>query len=256
MKSENISEGLAATYQRSRVPLYLQVADALRRRIEEGEWQPGEKILTLEQLEAEFQVARVTVRQAVDVLQNDGLVQRRQGKGTFVSDDLGTKRWLNLEANWESLISPIKDNKPHMIPMLDPPASPRLEPGDGKLASTYQFLRSVQSENERPFAVVNLHLAQDIYNRAPRRFLTHTALSVLISLDDVKIKKAHQTMVVGAADVETSSLLKMALNAPTVEARCVVVDHRGEAIYVAQIIYPADRVRLSINLHNSTETGS
>lgn len=240
---------LAGTYQRSRVPLYLQVADALRRRIEQGEWQPGEKILTLEQLESEFQVARVTVRQAVDVLQNDGLVQRRQGKGTFVSERLQEKRWLNLDAAWDSLISPIKDNVPRMIPAPDAPVVPRLKADEGALADKYHFLRSVQSEGNQPFAVVNLHLAQHIYDQAPEKFLTHTALPVLISLDGVTIKEANQTMVIGSADVEISALLQTALNAPTMEARCVVLDAQGVAIYVAEIIYRGDCVKLSISLH-------
>ena len=75
---------LAKTYERSRVPLYLQVATALSRRIEVGEWKPGQQISTLAELEAEYQVARVTVRQAVEVLQDEGLVRCLQGKGTFV----------------------------------------------------------------------------------------------------------------------------------------------------------------------------
>lgn len=246
-----MSDQLATTYQRSRVPLYLQVADALRRRIEEGEWKAGEKILTLEQLEEEFQVARVTVRQAVDVLQVEGLVDRRQGKGTFVSSDIQERRWLNLDASWESLILPIKDNVPRMILVENPPVQPRLHPGDGKPAEKYHFLRSVQSENGRPFALVNLHLAKHIYDQAPKRFLTHTALPILVSLDKVEIAEAHQTMVIGAAEVETASLLQIALNTPTMEARCVVIDDQGQAIYVAEIIYPGDCVKLSINLQNT-----
>ena len=53
---------LTKTYKRSRVPLYLQVASTLARRIDGGQWKPGQKISTLEELGAEFQVARVTVR--------------------------------------------------------------------------------------------------------------------------------------------------------------------------------------------------
>ena len=52
----------------SRVPRYLQVASALRRRIRDAHWAVGDKIATLEELEHEFGVARVTVRQAIDLL--------------------------------------------------------------------------------------------------------------------------------------------------------------------------------------------
>jgi len=239
---------LASTYRRSRVALYVQVAAVLRRRIEEGEWRPGEKISTLEELETEFQVARVTVRQAVDILQKEGLVYRQQGRGTFVAEGLTDKRWLKLETTWESLISTIKDNVPTVIPVADPPPAPRLGPGDGRPAPAYLFLRSLQSRDGEPFALVNLHLARQVYERDAEAFLTHTALPVLASLEDIRIAEAHQTMVIGSADTETAAQLKVALNAPTAECRCVVIDDTGVAVYVAEIIYRGDCVKLSIDL--------
>ena len=117
---------LAKTYQRSRIPLYLQVAATLRRRIEEAHWSRGQKISTLEQLQAEFQVARVTVRQALDVLQKAGLVRRQQGKGTFVSQEITDRRWLRLKTDWASLVATIEDNVPRMIPAEIPTPCPRL----------------------------------------------------------------------------------------------------------------------------------
>ncbi|WP_119459989.1 GntR family transcriptional regulator [Rhodospirillaceae bacterium SYSU D60014] len=239
---------LASTYKRSRIPLYLQVASALRRRIEDGQWEPGQKISTLDELETEFQVARVTVRQAVDLLQKEGLVHRQQGRGTFVADRIQNKRWLKLATSWDSLISTIKDNIPKIIPVENPPPQPRLNEGDGKPAADYLFLRSVQLRQNEPFAVVNLHLARHVYERDPDAFLTHTALPILASLDDVKIAQAHQSLVIGSADTETAHLLKVALNSPTAECHCVVVDAEGTAIYVAEIIYPGDCVKLYIDL--------
>lgn len=244
-----MNEHLAAMYKRSRVPLYLQVASALRLRIDRGDWHPGDKISTLEELEKEYQVARVTVRQAVEVLQREGLVQRRQGKGTFVSRRLKEKRWLHVEATWESLISPIKDNVPRMIAVDDPPPFPRLDLDEAQLAPRYRFLRSVQSSDGEPFSVASVHLAECVYKRAPGRFLTHTALPVLVSLNDVTIGEAHQTMLIGAADAETAELLKTPLNAPTMEARCIVLDDNGVAIYVGEIVYRGDCIKLSIDLY-------
>src|SRR5579883_2750863 len=143
---------LAKTYQLSRIPLYVQVATALRRRIEEGQWAPGDKISTLEELQAEFEVARVTVRQAVDLLQKEGLVRRQQGKGTFVAAGLRDRRWLKLETTWSALINTIKDNVPKFIPAKNAPPEPRLAPEDGRPAAEYVFLRSVQSATTSPTA--------------------------------------------------------------------------------------------------------
>ena len=239
---------LAQTYKRSRIPLYLQVAATLRRRIENGHWESGQKMSTLEELETEFQVARVTVRQAVELLQREGLVQRRQGKGTFVTGDVEDRRWLRLETDWESLVSIIKDNVPRFIDADDAPPAPRLAEGDGRLAGAYQYLRSVQTKDGEPYAIASVHLARELYDRAPDDFRSHTALPVLTSLDGVRIGRAHQTLVISAADTVAASLLELPLNAPTAEAHCVVVDDEGVAIYVADIVYRGDRVKLDIDL--------
>ncbi|HUP95876.1 MAG TPA: GntR family transcriptional regulator [Burkholderiales bacterium] len=239
---------LRTTYARSRVPLYIQVASALRRRIETGQWQVGQQISTLEELEREFEVARVTVRQAVELLQNEGLVHRHQGRGTFVADKLQDKHWLRLEATWESLIASIKDNVPTMIKVDDPPARPRLGDGEGEAAQDYVFLRSVQLKNGVPYALVNLHLERGIYARSPESFLTRTALPILATMKGADIEHAHQTLVIGSADPATAALLKVPLGTPTAECHCVVSNSKGVAIYVAEIIYRNDCVKLHINL--------
>ena len=64
MLVETTMSKLLKAYDRSRVPLYIQVASVMRQRIEAKQWRPGQKISTLVELEQEFQVARVTVRQA------------------------------------------------------------------------------------------------------------------------------------------------------------------------------------------------
>lgn len=243
---------LADTYKRSPVPLYLQVAAALRRRIETGHWDPGSKISTLEELEAEFQVARVTVRQAIDVLQKEGLVRRRQGKGTFVARAIKDKRWLRLQTEWSSLIETIKDNVPRFLPAPESAPQPRLAEDEGLPAAEYRFLRSVQTRNGEPFAVAGVHVARDLYERAPEDFQSHTALSVLVEMEDVAIAQAHQTLVIGSADTEIAGLLRVPLNAPTAEAHCVVVNEAGVAVYVAEITYRGDCVKLDINLLDRT----
>lgn len=230
------------------VPAYIQVAAALRRRIETGEWAPGAKISTLEELEAEFQLARVTVRQAVGLLEKEGLVTRRQGRGTFVNEDVNDKRWLQMETSWDYLIKPIKENVPRFIKVANPPAAPRLLEGEGGLEPEYTYLRSVQLKNGDPFAVVSVHLASRIYEKKRDAFMKHTALSVLATLEDANIKHAHETLVIGTADIETAELLGVPLGAPTAECRIVVTDHDDVAIYVAELTYRSDCIKLHVNL--------
>jgi len=243
---------LAKTIRLSQIPLYIQVATTLRRRIDEGHWRPGDKISTLEELQAEFEVARVTVRQAVDLLEKEGLVHRQQGKGTFVVEGIEDTRWLKLDTTWSSLIETIKDNVPKFLPVGTPVRPPRLKPDEGRLAKEYVFLRSVQSRAKRVYSLVSLHLAKEIYDRDPAAFRSHTALPIVASMKDVKIASAHQTLVIASADPETARLLEVPFNSPTAEAHCVVVDREGVAIYVADIIYRGDCVKLETNLFTSS----
>ncbi len=67
-------------------PLYKQVYDVLVRRIAEGSWQPAEALPSEHALAAELKVSQGTVRKALDALVAENLVQRHQGKGTFVAE--------------------------------------------------------------------------------------------------------------------------------------------------------------------------
>jgi len=65
-------------------PKYLQVADILRKEIAEGVFRDGQALMTEEELRFRFDVSRQTVRQAIALLEDDGLVDRRRGSGTYV----------------------------------------------------------------------------------------------------------------------------------------------------------------------------
>ncbi len=70
----------------SGVPMYRQVERSLTARIEAGEWQPGDRLPSEEELGNEYDVSRVTIRQALARIVDRGLVSREQGRGTFVKD--------------------------------------------------------------------------------------------------------------------------------------------------------------------------
>jgi len=65
-------------------PQYRQVADTLRRRIQNGVYPPGQTIPSFVELEGMFDVSSITVRKAVSILSTEGLVEGRRGIGTVV----------------------------------------------------------------------------------------------------------------------------------------------------------------------------
>lgn len=72
---------------RRRLPELL--ADGLRSRIRDGEWQPGERLPTEAELVEEYGVSRSTVRQALTALQGQGLIASKHGKGTYLASGSG-----------------------------------------------------------------------------------------------------------------------------------------------------------------------
>jgi GntR family transcriptional regulator len=66
------------------VPPYRQIANALRERIVSGDIPPGRRIPSLVELEAEFEVARDTLRKATQVLKDEGFLETVKGMGLYV----------------------------------------------------------------------------------------------------------------------------------------------------------------------------
>jgi GntR family transcriptional regulator len=224
-------------YDRSRVPLYLQVASVMRQRINSSRWAEGERISTLEELEEEFGVARVTIRQAIELLRVEGLVQAQQGRGTFVSGKAANNRSVNLATDFESLVESIRNNVLKRVFIQRDAEPPTLIPGQGNPANAYTFLRSVQFNSGKPFSVVNLHLDQRLFLRDSKRFTRSAALPKIVEMDDVVITHAYQTFTIGVADPETADLLEIGLGEPTADCQLTVIDDKDIAIYVADIHY-------------------
>ena len=231
-----------------RMPRYLQVASILRHRIDEGRWSVGEQIQTIDALERELGVARVTVRQAIELLREEGLLQSQQGKGTFVTKTIERDRWLNLGTDWKSLLAPIEGNVPHPLPPNRNTTAPRLDPADGKAAETYVLLNTLQKRAGSPYALARVHVAKQVFDKAPDAFRRRVALAVISSMKNLAITRAWQTLEIATADPETARLLNIPLDAPIAKARIVVTGRGNVVVYVGEIIYRGDCVRISIEL--------
>ncbi|MCP4419207.1 MAG: GntR family transcriptional regulator [Chloroflexi bacterium] len=67
------------------VPRYVQIADSLLQQIESGELAPGDRLASERELSETWEVSRMTLRAALQSLESQGLLERRQGAGTFVA---------------------------------------------------------------------------------------------------------------------------------------------------------------------------
>jgi GntR family transcriptional regulator len=230
--------------------LYLHITTLLRRRIQSGEWRQGQKVPTLEQLAREFGVARVTVRQAMSILEAEGLIWRKQGKGTFVKDDILSGPWFSLQTEWSSLVKMITfaDTAIELHKVAEERKSPPLAPADGKPASAYQYMKRVHSKNGVPYAVIHIYLERRTYLKAPKEFSRHPVISVIETVPGLKIGVARQQLTIGTADIESADLLRVPVNSPVAQVRRVIQDQSGTVIYYGDLIYRGDFVKLDITL--------
>lgn len=70
------------------IPIYYQLKEFIKERIEKGDFKPGDRIPTEQELCEMFDISRTPVRQALTELTYEGILYRRPGRGTFVSDHL------------------------------------------------------------------------------------------------------------------------------------------------------------------------
>ena len=68
------------------VPVYIQIHNAIRADIEAGKWRVGDRIPSERDLAVTFKVSRMTLRQAIQTLVDEGILERRVGSGTYVAN--------------------------------------------------------------------------------------------------------------------------------------------------------------------------
>ncbi|HNT34121.1 MAG TPA: GntR family transcriptional regulator [bacterium] len=85
-------------------PLYQQVVDALKTEITEGRLKSGELLPSFRQLAEQLMVSLITVKRAYEELERQGIIYRRQGMGTFVSEDGQDRNQMIKRENAQTLM--------------------------------------------------------------------------------------------------------------------------------------------------------
>ena len=232
----------------SHVPKYAQIADIFRQRIARGLWGKGFRLPANEVLALEFGVSRVTIRQAVDLLSRDGVIEAQQGRGTFVTGTLKQDRWLRVETTLSDLVDVYRDTSPEILNISEGRADAPLVPEDGRPAERYVFMRRVHSRNKQPYCVISIYLDERIFRKSPKRFRKETVIPILKYMRDPAIASARQTLTIGTADLEASRLLQVPLNSPVAEVRRVFTTADRTVIYLGEVTYRGDFVRIDMDL--------
>lgn len=233
---------------RHTMPLYAQIANVLREEIESGQWALGQQLPAIDDLAARFGVARATLRQAIELMEVEGLVQRQHGRGTFVACDPREQRWLRLASDWDSFLRMIEPLEPKVLKAEAAKRQPPILDGEGKPAAAYQNIKRVHYKEGVPFCTIDIHLSADIYRCNREKMRAELVVPLLASLPDIRIDRVHQTLTVNGASQEAARLLDLPLGAPVATVRRTISDTSGICIYVADLVYRGDVVKLDIDL--------
>ncbi len=236
-------------------PLYGRIAALMRQRIGDGVWPVAGQIPTIDRLMEEFAASRVTVRQALGLLELDGLIHRQRGRGTFVADRAGGFERIRLGQSWRSLIEAIDGTTPRLLRVADNATPPGAREITGKLAPGYRYMCRVLARGGIPFAVMHLYLDRRCYALAPERFDTELVIPLLRDLPGIKLRHASQALTIGSAEIEEARHLGIPAGAPVGMLRRVIFDAQDCAVYVGDLVYRGDLIRMEMDFDIAGESG-
>jgi GntR family transcriptional regulator len=221
--------------------LYLELASLLRRAIETARWRPGERLPALEAIAAEFGVSIITVRQAVALLRQEGLLISRHGVGTFVPDDFKGRNWIDLQWDFNAEYARI-GFLDHTVQIIEERSNVMLPDDAGGSNETYNYLKRVHYKSGTAYALANLYVARSVFDQAQQRFRTEMMLPLLYEM--LPALSGHQSLTIGSADLELARTLQIALNSPVGEIKRFVRNAEGETVFHSHSLYRGDIVRL------------
>jgi GntR family transcriptional regulator len=232
----------------SHSPKYAQIADVIRRRVARGQWPTGFQMPTNDALAETFGVSRVTIRQAVDLLAREGLLEPRQGRGTFVVGKPAEDRWLRVETSLAALADVYRDTSPEILNIEEADAKPRLTPEDGIAAERYIYMRRLHSRDGQVYCVISIYLDEMVFRKHPKRFRSEVVIPILAAMKNPSVDHARQSFTIGLADLEIAQLLKIPLNSPIAEVRRVFSTAGGRVLYLGEVVYRGDFIRIEMDL--------
>lgn len=225
--------------KRQAVPLHAEVAAMLRHQILSGDLAPGSRVPALRELCEQLSVARMTVVQAMNTLEEEGLIERYSGRGTFVKEVATLDRHtLHMKADISQLHSMVSQLE---VSVHDDNTAVE-ETEDGV---AYRCMRRLHARDGKPFCRVDIRLDNTLFEQAPERFSNEIVVSVLKDIG-VAVTTARQKVTISYADFELAQALNVNVNSAVFRVFREFFDNKGTLIYSANLHYPGDQLALEI----------
>jgi len=199
--------------------LYIQVQENLAKLITSGEWKPDTQIPSERNLSSQIGVSRVTVRQAIQALEQDGLLHRVQGKGTFVARPKIELNARDLISFTESMSQRGICPSARVLGFDRVPASRRVARSLGvEVAHQIYRVHRLRFANNLPLVI---ELAYFCCERCPGLEdvdLATTSIRQLFKDMNIQLKRMYQTLEAVKATQEEARLLEVEPGFPSAAA--------------------------------------
>lgn len=222
----------------------------LHQEIARGAYAPGSVLPGEQKLAVTLGVSRVTVRRALDVLEADGLIERRAGSGTVVC---AQKASPTMAADFSTLMPQLVEMGQNTTARLlsfsygVPPAGVAAAMGLDGQARVQAAVRLRLVEGE-PFSHLTTWVPEAIAQNYTEAELATTPLYRLLERSGVKVDAAHQTVSATLASPEVAEALGVRVGAPLLSLDRVVRDEEGRGVEYLAALYRPEMFRLEMTM--------
>lgn len=233
-----------------RQPVYLQLREIVRNRIEEGEYLPGTAIPSENTLATTYGINRLTVRNAVDALVHEGVLQRVQGKGVFVvghryEEQLDSSGGFVEEMNTAgSKRSSVKE----LVKMLRPAGNKYANYFDMDPNGLIVYAKNFITNNNDPLTIQEIFVPQDVLPEMETVNSSVFTLREIFSFYGIRLGSLQQTMEVVNEQPKIQKLLDVPEGVAIVELTCEYRDNNGRIIAMTKSYIRSDKCTFRIRM--------
>lgn len=220
---------------------YQEIADALRDRVRRAA--PGSLLPSEADLSAEFGASRVTVRRALELVRDDGLISARQGFGWFVATEPVRQRLERLGTIEAQLVESGRATARQVLEFAFV-AAPR-HVAELLASDEVLMVKRVNLADGEPFAVVTVWCPAVLGRRLSRADVEQRPFYELL---DVELHGATQTIGAAAAGPGDAALLAVPAGAPLLTCERVTTDTSGRPVLLSEHRFPAHRTEFVVDL--------
>lgn len=225
----------------SPLPLYVQIRDNLRRKILEGSYAIHERLPSENEMMHAFGVSRITIRQALRDLHNEGLVFSAQGKGTYVSKPKTVQNVQRLQGFGEAMAAQGYEATARLLGIRQgKPSKPVTAALGLPLQEEVVEVKRVRYLNREPVCLESSYFPLDIGRRLFSRDLSGDIFPMLENFFGIPLGSAEIGLEAVLADDETQDLLGLKAGEAILRVERLTHDRNGRPIDFEYLCYRGD----------------